>query len=333
MPIGEIGGGYTEVIVEALLGQAYRRDPDAYFHNHLALRQQLGADIMGARMIGPPNEIIGRHEDWGTDIFRDFWGATHTQPPDATVQLVDAIADSPEALESWRPPDVSNFSPAAIQRWKGETELFVLATLNAGFDLGYELLGFERFMMWTIQAPQIMRGYYEKLIDTNLAMALASAEAGADGILIADDLAFNSGTFVDPSYLRREYLPLVKSMVMEIKKTGLPVFLHSDGDLRTIIPDLIDCGFDVLQSCDPNANMDIPELKREYGRDLCFMGNIDVDLLASGTVQQVRETTRQLIRDAGRGGGFILGASNVVASYCKPENVRAMYAAAHEEQE
>jgi len=120
-------------------------------------------------------------------------------------------------------------------------------------------------------------------------------------------------------------------MVMEIKKYGLPVFFHSDGDVRTVIPDLIDCGIDALQSCDPNANMDIPTLKGEYGRDLSFMGNIDVDLLASGTVKDVERTTHKLIHDARAGGGFILGTSNVVASYCQPENLKAMYAVAHKD--
>ena len=331
VPIGEIGGGYTEVIVKAILGDKYRSDEDAYFHNHKLLRDLLGADIMGSRLVGPAPEIRGSHQDWGTDIFKDFWGASHTQPPDSTVQLVTPIAETPEQLSSWRPPDVSCFDSSMLKRWKSDTDFFVLATLNAGFDLGYELLGFERFMMWTVQEPKVMRSYYEKLIETNLNLALASATAGADGILIADDLAFNTGTFVDPNYLRQDYFPLLKEMVQTIKKTGVPVFLHSDGDLRSIIPDLIDCEIDVLQSCDPNANMDIPTLKAEYGSELTFMGNIDVDLLANGKIETVRETTRALIKAARGNGGFILGASNVVASYCQPDNVRAMYAVAHEE--
>ncbi len=331
VPIGEIGGGYTDSIIKAILGGDHQTGADAYFQNHLNVRRLLGADIVGARVLGPPVEVIGIHEDWGTDIYRDFWGASYTQPPDATVQLVNPIANSPAELEAWKAPELGNFNKSLIKRWKTDTDLFVLATLNAGFDLGYELLGFERFMMWTIQARKTMHEYFEKLIQANLELALMSVNAGADGILIADDLAFNTGTFVDPEYLRTDYFPLLKAMVTEIKKTGVPVFLHSDGDLRSIIPDLIDCNIDVLQSCDPNANMDIPSLKKEYGHDLVFMGNIDVDLLASGSVEEVEITTRNLIRDSRKGGGFILSTSNVVASYCKPENVRAMYAVAHKE--
>ena len=99
VPIGEIGGGYTESIIQELLGDEYRTGPDAYFYNHVHVRQLLGADIMGARIVGPPVTVTGIHPDWGTDVFRDFWGASHTQPPESTIQLVHPIATTPEELD------------------------------------------------------------------------------------------------------------------------------------------------------------------------------------------------------------------------------------------
>ena len=331
VPVGEIGGGYTEEIVQALLGKAYHTDEDAYFHNHKLLRKTLGADIMGARALSPvPDELVGEHPDWSTPVYRNFWGSEVTNPPDSTQQLVKPIAETPEALEKWEPPDWTTFSGEAIARWKQETDFFILATTNAGFDLGYELLGFEQFMMWTVLEPKVMRGYYEKLIETNIGFAKIAAVAGADGVLIAADLAFNSGPFVDPNYLRQDYFPLLKKQVSAIHDLGLPVILHSDGDLHMLMDDILDCGVDGIQSCDPNANMDIPELKKQYGDRLTFMGNIDINLLAQGSPEEVNQTTRDLIKAARPGGGFILSASNVVTKYCKPENVRAMYRAVHE---
>lgn len=95
--------------------------------------------------------------------------------------------------------------------------------------------------------------------------------------------------------------------------------------------DLNDCGIDVLQSCNQNANMDIPIQKAEYGTELAFMRNIDVDLLANGEVSEVENTTQKLIMDARQGGGFILRTSKVMAAYCRPENLIAMYRVAHGE--
>ncbi|MCF7797125.1 MAG: hypothetical protein K9N11_02615 [Lentisphaeria bacterium] len=331
VPVGEIGGGYVEEFVRAIISDAYRTDEDGYFHNHKLLRETLAADIMGARAISPnPDELVGEHPEWGTPVYRNFWGSEVTNPPDSTQQLVKPIAETPEELEKWEPPDWTRFSGDVIARWKRETDFFILATTNAGFDLGYEILGFERFMLWTALEPRVMRGYYEKLIETNIGFAKIAAKVGADAVLIADDLAFNSGPFVDPEYLRRDYFPLLKKQIQTIHDLGLPVIFHSDGDLHMLMDDLLDCGIDGLQSCDPNANMDIPALKQQYGERLTFMGNIDIDLLAQGTPQEVGSVTRDLIRDARTGGGFILSASNVITKYCKPENVLAMYAAVTE---
>ena len=331
VPVGEIGGGYVEEFVQAIIGDAYRTDDDGYYHNHKLLRETLRADIIGARALSPvPDQLVGTHPDWGTPVYRNFWGSEVTNPPEATQQLVKPIAETPEDLENWEPPDWRTFSGDAIARWKQETDFFVMATTNAGFDLGYELLGFEQFMMWTVLEPIVMRGYYEKLIETNIGFARIAAAAGADGILIADDLAYNSGPFVDPNYLRQDYFPLLKKQVSAIHDLGLPVIMHSDGDLHLLMDDLLDCGIDGLQSCDPNANMDIPELKQQYGDRLTFMGNIDINLLAQGSPEEVGRVTRELIQNSRKKGGFILSASNVVTKYCKPDNVLAMYRAVTE---
>lgn len=331
VPVGEIGGGYVEEFVRAIIGDAYRTDADGYFYNHKLLRETLKADIIGARVLSPvADKLVGKHPDWGTPVYRNFWGSEVTNPPDSTQQTVKPIAASPEELDEWQPPDWTTFSGDAIARWKRETDFFVMATTNAGFDLGYELLGFEQFMLWTALEPKVMRGYYEKLIETNIGFARIAADAGADGILIADDLAFNSGPFVDPNYLRQDYFPLLKKQVSAIHELGLPVIMHSDGDLHMLMDDLLDCGVDGIQSCDPNANMNIPKLKQQYGDRLTFMGNIDINLLAQGTPDEVGRVTRELIQGARKNGGFILSASNVVTQYCKPENVLAMYQAVTE---
>jgi uroporphyrinogen decarboxylase len=70
--------------------------------------------------------------------------------------------------------------------------------------------------------------------------------------------------------------------------------------------------------------MDIRALKAEYGHRVCLMGNVDLNLLGLGTVEQVRQEVRDLIRDVGPGGGYILTSGNSLASYLLPENVGAM---------
>ena len=70
--------------------------------------------------------------------------------------------------------------------------------------------------------------------------------------------------------------------------------------------------------------MDICYVKNTYGERVCIVGNIDVDLLAQGTPEQVAAEVKKCIQDLAPGGGYILSSGNSIPSYAKPENVLAM---------
>jgi uroporphyrinogen decarboxylase len=110
---------------------------------------------------------------------------------------------------------------------------------------------------------------------------------------------------------------------------GLPFAFHSDGRLWEVIPDLIALGVNGLHPIEPKA-MDINEVKARYGKKLALIGNIDMDILARGTPEQVRAQVRQRIRDLAPGGGYAVGANPGITDYVLPENYRAMREAAFE---
>jgi uroporphyrinogen decarboxylase len=76
--------------------------------------------------------------------------------------------------------------------------------------------------------------------------------------------------------------------------------------------------------------MDPLELKREFGRDLAFMGGVDTQgVLPNGTVDDVRRATRRLIDGMTTdGGGYILAASHTIPPETPADNIFAMYAEA-----
>ena len=89
-------------------------------------------------------------------------------------------------------------------------------------------------------------------------------------------------------------------------EAGLPFIFHSDGKVWDVIPDLIAVGVNALHPIEPKA-MDINLVKARYGDKLALIGNIDMDLLARGTPEQVREQVRQRIKDLAPGGGYAVG--------------------------
>jgi uroporphyrinogen decarboxylase len=75
--------------------------------------------------------------------------------------------------------------------------------------------------------------------------------------------------------------------------------------------------------------MDIGEVKRRYGKQVCLIGNIDcAHVLSEASTEKVKIAVRECIQKAAPGGGFILSSSNAIHSSVKPENYRTMIEAA-----
>jgi len=106
------------------------------------------------------------------------------------------------------------------------------------------------------------------------------------------------------------------------------VFLHSDGAIRELIPDLVEVGVDALNPVQFTASgMDLAELKREFGREICFWGGgVDTQgVLPRGTPQQVRDQVRRCVDTLMPGGGYIFATVHNIQADVPPENLVAMW--------
>ncbi len=98
---------------------------------------------------------------------------------------------------------------------------------------------------------------------------------------------------IAPATWRRFFKPRMAELVepgQGHQPDLLKVAYHTDGDVREVIPELIEIGIDVLNPVQP-ACMDPAELKREYGDRLLFWGSIDEQhTLPFGTPARRRAT-------------------------------------------
>lgn len=152
-----------------------------------------------------------------------------------------------------------------------------------------------------------------------------------DWLWTGDDVGGQQSMLVSPELWREMFKPHLKNIFSVGKKKGLWVAYHSCGAIRPIIPDLIEMGLDVLnpiQSSCPGMNPF--ELKKEFGRELAFMGGLDTqDLLPNATSDQVYQETLRLIEGMTEdGGGYILAATHTIPPETPIENIFAMYLAA-----
>jgi uroporphyrinogen decarboxylase len=105
------------------------------------------------------------------------------------------------------------------------------------------------------------------------------------------------------------------------------VNLHSCGSIAEILPDLIECGLEVLNPVQTSAaGMDIPSLKRRFGNDLVFWGGAYNPQLISTDMgyEEVFDAVRQNVRLLGDGGGFIFSGVHNLPATLPESHIRAM---------
>jgi uroporphyrinogen decarboxylase len=131
---------------------------------------------------------------------------------------------------------------------------------------------------------------------------------------------------MSPETFRRVYFPGIQHMCRAAHQNGMFLICHSCGNLRLILPDLIEAGIDVYQGIQPIE--DIAGLKRDFGRDLCLWGGVsNHDLVVSGP-QEMRRQVGHAIDTCADGGGFLLGSSHSITVQTPLDNIIAMLEAA-----
>ncbi len=197
--------------------------------------------------------------------------------------------------------------------------------------------GMENFMMDLAANPV----YAEALIDASAEWLMAAWKAILEVVgpyiqvvCYSEDLGGQDSLLISPEMYRRLFKPRQRKIMDLLHSlTDAKVLMHSDGAIREIIPDLIECGVDALNPVQVSARgMDSASLKRDFGRDIAFWGGgcDSQGVLPFATPQEVREEVRKRMEDFKPGGGYIFGPIHHIESHVPPENIEALFQAALE---
>ncbi|MCS7224852.1 MAG: hypothetical protein NZ959_09900 [Armatimonadetes bacterium] len=200
---------------------------------------------------------------------------------------------------------------------------------GCGFHDAYGLMGQERFSYFLYDAPNEIRALLEITGESAYRFAKVAAQEQLSPLyFIGDDIAYKNGLFFSLHFLRQTFIPMLRRCIEVLHDGGIKVIYHSDGNLWSIMDDLMDVGIDGLNPLEPLAGMDLSRLKKRYGKRLILVGGIDCSvLLPLGTKDEIWEAVRQAVAVAAPGGGFFIGSSSEITPATPLENVLAFYEA------
>lgn len=207
--------------------------------------------------------------------------------------------------------------------------LFVLAEVEGVWETAWAMRNMERLMADMAEQPAYASFLLERVNDDLCWLAARYAAAGADMVMLGDDVGMQERLMMSPTMWRRWLKPLLAAQVEAARQANpaVHVFYHSDGWIEPLIPELIELGIDVLNPVQPEC-MDPVKLKREYGEDLSFWGTIGIQTtMPHGTPAEVAAEVSLRVQTVGKNGGLVLAPTHVLQPDVPWANVEAFFAA------
>jgi uroporphyrinogen decarboxylase len=161
--------------------------------------------------------------------------------------------------------------------------------------------------------PEKMKAEAQGHVNYNLERAARlKKHGGIDGFALCTDYCLNAGPFMSPAQFSEFVTPYLAQICRGYRDQGFYAIKHTDGNIMPILDQLVQTGPHALHSLDPQGGVDIAEIKRRYGREVCLIGNVNCGLLQTGTEEEARESARYALRHGMPGGGYIFSTSNCV---------------------
>jgi uroporphyrinogen decarboxylase len=241
--------------------------------------------------------------------------------------FVDGVVETPADLERYSPPleYAEQFYDRDRIREVRESHpdhCLIFGTHIGPFTAGYMAMGFERFFSRLADDVAFVQRLLEARTEWCIAMYQKAASLGADVLVLGDDAAHGKGPMISPRTWRTLVLPYHRQIVDAL---DVPVIWHSDGNIEPLLPMAIEAGFVGIHGVDPIAGMDLARMKREYGRALVLVGNVDVRVLFGSDLAAVRGEVDRSIAQGAPGGGYMVASCNSIWEGMNPATVAEMY--------
>ena len=278
---------------------------------HPLLFPGLPADAQPWAQILPPYQRAGQ-------AYTDFWGCVWATADDGITGTVQGhpLADW-SALERFVPPDPAVSDGVTALDWERIGRDFAAARqagrgARGGLAHGHtflrlcDLRGYENLILDMAEKEPRLGRLLEMVEAFNLALVRNYVARGADWMGYPEDLGMQVGPMLSPAHFRRYIKPVYQRLIAPARAAGCIIHMHSDGDIRTLVEDLLEGGVEVLNLQDLVNGLDW--IRQTLKGRVCI--DLDLDrqsVTARGTPRQIDELVRREISELGsRAGGLMM---------------------------
>jgi uroporphyrinogen decarboxylase len=268
-----------------------------------------------------PEQVLEETDEYS--IYTTHWGATlkNWKHIASTPEFIDFVIKTPD---DWRRAK-ERMTPSAdrirwehlranYKRWR-EQGAWITGALWFGFDVTHSwTVGTTRLMMALVEDPEWCVDMFNHFLTVHLALLDQVWDAGYtfDEVMWPDDMGYKGHQFFSRNTYRRLLKPVHQRAVDWAHAKGIRARLHSCGDIRPLVPELVDIGLDGLNPLEVKAGMDPLLIKRAYGDRLLLHGGVNAVLWDDR--QAIEAEMRRVLPGLKEHGGYIFSSDHSVPS-------------------
>jgi uroporphyrinogen-III decarboxylase len=185
-----------------------------------------------------------------------------------------------------------------------------LGTGNMFITHYVNLNGFDFFTL-IYDDPELVEEMLNVTADWFTRLIQRSVEAGMDILFSGDDVAYKSGTYMEPELFKQIYSRYAEKMYAPALRAGVPIIFDCDGDPSQIMDMIVELGCSAHFPVDA-AGLDYREHKKRWGRRLTMVGVLDLDPLIRLNPAQVEAYVKEVVLAMKEGGRYVAGTITAI---------------------
>lgn len=139
----------------------------------------------------------------------------------------------------------------------------------------------------------------------NMGIVRHFMDCGVDVMTYAEDLGMQTGPMLSPEHFRKYIKPSYERLIQPARDKGILIHMHSDGDIRTLVDDIIDGGVQILNLQDLVNGIDW--IRDNLAGKTCVELDIDRQKVTRfGTPAQIHELIREEVTKLGSPQGGLM---------------------------
>ena len=258
--------------------------------------------------------------------FTDEWGCTFTNIQRGVIGEVKEPLIRDWATDLARvhvPREWLTLDRDAVNRDCAATDKFTFcSSCPRPFEQLQFLRGSEDTYLDLADPPAEMRAFLAEMHAFYCELFTLWCKTDVDGLRFMDDWGSQRALLIAPAVWREIFKPFYRDYAQIAHSHGKKLFMHSDGHIAAVYPDLVEIGIDAVNSqlfCMGVENL-VP-----FAGKITFWGEIDRQhLLPDGTTDDIDRAVRSVHANLWRSGGCI--AQCEFGPAARPENVRQVFA-------